>query len=124
MSATAGDWRVTAQQEVERSVAHVTRARSSQDAGMEDVLRDCWLAFRASGAAVGSWAQGLRLDGASWDDIGAALGLTASQARDALEPLIAQGAESLRARLPSVSTDEQPAATDASCSGTPETRDA
>lgn len=108
MSATAQDWRVTAQQEIQRSVAHVTRAESSQDAGMQDVLRECWLAFRASGAAAGAWAQGLRLDGASWDEIGAALGLTASQAREALEPLIAQGAERLHARLPGVSTDEQP----------------
>lgn len=106
MSATAQDWRVTAQQEIQSSVAHVTRAESSQDAGMEDVLRECWLAFRASGAAVGAWAQGLRLDGASWEEIGAALGLTASQARDALEPLIAQGAERLRVRLPGVGTDE------------------
>ena len=116
MSATAQDWRVTAQQEVQRSVAHVTRAESAQDAGMEDVLRECWLAFRASGAAVGAWAQGLLLDGASWDDIGAALGLTAPQARQALEPLIAQGAERLTARLPGVSTDEPPGRTDGSAS--------
>ena len=108
MAATAQDWRVTAQQEIQRSVAHVTRAQSSQDASMDDVLRECWLAFRASGAAVGSWAQGLLLDGASWGDIGGPLGLTGSQARNALEPLIAQGAESLRARLPAISLDDQP----------------
>ena len=107
MSATAQDWRVTAQQEVERSVAHVVRAQSSADVGMTDVLRECWQAHRASGAAVGAWAQGLLLDGSSWEEIGTALGLTGSQAQDALEPLVALGAERLRARLPAAGADAQ-----------------
>lgn len=107
MPITPQDWRVTAQQEVERTVQHITQARSRADADLTDVLRECWLAFQASGAAVGSWTQGLLADGRSWDDIATVLGLSAEQAERDLAPLIAQGRQRLQKRLPSASADDR-----------------
>ena len=107
MPITPQDWRVTAQQEVEQTVRHITQARSSADADLTDVLRECWLAFQASGAAVGSWTQGLLADGRSWEEIGSALGLSAQQAEQDLAPLIAQGTRRLQERLPAASQNEE-----------------
>ena len=111
MSVTAQDWRVTAQQEVTRSLEYVERATTAPDAGSADVLRDCWQAYRAAGAAVGSWAQGMAADGRSWAEIGAALDLSEHEATQTLGPLVAQGWERLAERLPAVAGPEQPGAT-------------
>ncbi len=103
MPVTAQDWRVTAQQELARSVDLVRRAESAEDAEdaeTTDVLRDCWHAYRAAGAAVGSFVQGMVADGRSWSEIGAALGVPATEVEQTLQPLAALGRERLAERLP------------------------
>ena len=115
MSVTAQDWRVTALQQVQRTLQHIAHAREADDVDTVDVLRDCWQAHRASGAAVGAWAESLLAGGRSWDDIGAALDLSADRARAELEPLIAAGLVHLRERLPdAVEQEHRPAPMDAS----------
>ena len=100
MSVTPQDWRVTALLAVRKMVEHVTRAQSRVDADMADVLRDCWLAHRSSGAAVGSWAQGMLADGRSWSDVGRSIDLTGRQAQAVLDPLISEAWLEVQRRLP------------------------
>jgi alkylhydroperoxidase family enzyme len=111
MPVTAQDWRVTAQQEVTRSLAHVERATDAGDLDNIDVLRECWAAYQAAGAAVGSWAQGMAVSGRSWSEIGAALDLPEHDVVGALQPLVARGWATLVERLPSATqTDDPPPA--------------
>lgn len=105
MTVTAQDWRVTAQQQVQRTVEHIAHARDAADADTVDVLRDCWQAYRASGAAVGAWVEGLLADGLSWEDIGRALDLPVHQARADVEPLRAAARRHLADRLPRAAQD-------------------
>lgn len=105
---TAQDWRVTAQREASRSLEHVERATSATDAEPADILRECWAAYRAAGAAVGSWAQGMSADGRPWSEIGAALDLPEHEVTDVLRPLVAQGWARLAERLSAATADAAP----------------
>lgn len=106
MSVTAQDWRVTAEQEVSRSAEHIRRARSEPDLELIDILRECWDAYQAAGAAVGAWAMGLISDGRSWDEIGAALDLAEPDVHGALQPLVEQARQRMHERLPHVDNND------------------
>ena len=110
MSVTGQDWRVTAQSEVSRSVELVRRAESEPDAETADVLRYCWEAYQAAGAAVGSFVQGMVADGRPWSEVAQALGVPEAEVERTLQPLVAQGRERLAERLPHVAGEPEPAA--------------
>lgn len=99
MTATARDWRVTSAQEVARAVECIRQAQDDADADMLDVLRSCWSAYRAAGAAVGSWTQSLLLDGRSWAEIADALEVPVSDVETLLTPLVSLGSGRLHERL-------------------------
>ncbi|MDP9434852.1 MAG: hypothetical protein M3P93_06520, partial [Actinomycetota bacterium] len=107
MPVTAQDWRVTAQREVSRSVELARRAESA-DAETADVLRDCWQAYRAAGAAVGSFVQGMVADGRPWSEVAQTLGLPEAAVEAALQPLVDSGRERLAERLPHLAGEAGP----------------
>ena len=101
MSTTAGDWGVTATQQIERCVERFTAARTAEltPAG---VLAACYDAYRAAAAAVGAMVEARLRDGVELTELAGQLGLAGpDEAEAALAPLRVAAAERLRERLPS-----------------------
>lgn len=99
MAATARDWRVTSAQEVSQATECIRHAQDDADADMLDVLRSCWSAYRAAGAAAGAWTQSMLLEGHSWPELAEALGVPVEDVEPLLAPLIGWASESLHGRL-------------------------
>jgi len=95
---TPGDWRITAVQEADRSVASFREAHetSRDPAG---ILAAYWRAYRAAEAALGAMVESELSGGMTIADVRAACDISGAEDETRLERAREIGADRLRARL-------------------------